>query len=128
MRNLQIIQEKGIKISLRTLIRWKKENGLQGRNTIKNKPNQKANNAQIANKCDLCALPTNYKETLTQQSVQETHNNTNKNDNEMKKVIKEKTITNDYVMIQFLSFDPNVSEYYVRRLTEEQAKRLNNIS
>ena len=46
----------------------------------------------------------------------------------MKKVIKEKTITNDYVMIQFLSFDPNVSEYYVRRLTEEQAKRLNNIS
>ena len=49
--------------------------------------------------------------------------------NEMKKkVIKEKTITNDYVMIQFLSFDTNVNEYYVRRLTEEEAERLNNIS
>jgi len=135
LQNIDILKEKGINISLRTLARWKKENGLQGRNTTKNKnQHHTKNNAHIANKCDISALPNNYKESsikkdTTLQSAKETENNENKNNNEMKKkVIKEKTITNDYVMIQFLSFDTNVNEYYVRRLTEEEAERLNNIS
>ena len=132
--NIILLKENGVNISLRTLIRWKKENGLQGRNTTKNKKQYHTkNNAHIAIKSDICALPNNYKESSTKEDTtqqSETENNENKNNtNEMKKkVIKEKTITNDYVMIQFLSFDTNVNEYYVRRLTEEEAERLNNIS
>ena len=134
-KNLEVLKENGLSICLKTLRRWKKENGLQGRNTTKNKnKHHTKNNAHIANKCDISAHPNNYKESsikedATQQSAKQTENNENKNNNEMKKkVIKEKTITNDYVMIQFLSFDTNVNEYYVRRLTEEEAERLNNIS
>lgn len=120
LQNINILKEKGINISLRTLARWKKENGLQGRNTT----NHTNNNAHIAKQSDISALPINSKESsikedTTQQS--ETENNENKNStNEMaKKVIISETRNNDYIMLKLLAFDEYLNEYYVKAIKDD---------
>ena len=126
LENINLLKQNGIEISLNTLRRWKKENGLQGRNTTKNKKQyHPKNNAHIAKQSDISALPTNYKESsikedLKQQSAKETENNENKNNNEMaKKVIISETRNNDYIMLKLLSFDEYLNEYYVKAIKDD---------
>lgn len=122
--NLEVLKENGINISLRTLIRWKKENGLQGRNTTKNKKQYHPKIAHIAKQSDISAHPTNYKESSIKEDTtlqSETENNENiNNTNEMaKKVIINETTNNDYIMLKLLSFDEYLNEYYVKAIKDD---------
>lgn len=123
--NLEVLKENGLSISLKTLRRWKKENGLQGRNTtINKKQHHTKNNAHIANKCDISAVPTNHKESSIKEDTtlqSETENNENNNNtNEMaKKVIISETRNNDYIMLKLLSFDDYINEYYVKAIKDD---------
>lgn len=123
-KNLEVLKENGINISLRTLIRWKKENGLQGRNTTKNKKQYHPKIAHIAKQSDISAVPTNHKESSIKEDTtlqSETENNENKNNtNEMaKKVIISETRNNDYIMLKLLSFDSYLNEYYVKAIKDD---------